>query len=104
MAESMALDSPEGTFEQNEAAMNGLPSDNNELVSAESPNQDNLPATFMGSPAVRNFLDQPLVKRTIPALIGLFCLLLFLMVYSPIYSTVGRSRGRRSNKSGTNRG
>ena len=81
MAESMALDSPEGTFEQNEAAVDGLPSDNNELVSAESPNQDNLPANFMGSPAVRNFLDQPLVKRTIPALIGLFCLMLFLMVY-----------------------
>ena len=81
MAESMALDSPEGTFEHNEAALDGLPSDNNELVSAESPNQDNMPASFMGSPAVRNFLDQPLVKRTIPALIGLFCLLLFLMVY-----------------------
>ena len=82
MAESMALDSPEEIFETNEASSEALPADNTDLAQVETQEESNLPSSsWMKSPGVSSFLAQPLVKRTIPALVGLFCLLLFLMVY-----------------------
>jgi len=81
MAESMALESPEEMLQPNEATLDDSPVENNDLVQAESKERADLPVSWMNSPGVKNFLGQPLVKRTIPALVGLFCLLLFLMVY-----------------------
>ena len=77
----MALESPEEGFETSEDLREPGSSESNELVQSEVASDNKQVTSWMDSTGVSNFLAQPLVRRTIPALVGLFALLLFLLVY-----------------------
>ena len=81
MADTMALESPEEGFETSEDLLEPGSSESNELVQSEVASDNKQVTSWMDSTGVSNFLAQPLVRRTIPALVGLFALLLFLLVY-----------------------
>ena len=81
MAETMALENPAEGFQTSENLTEEPTAESGEIVQAETAGRGKEVTSWMGSSGVSNFLAQPLVKRTIPALVGLFALLLFLLVY-----------------------
>ena len=87
MADSMALESPQGVFQKNEATLVG----NNEVITRGVSDSNHQPPSLMKSSAVSEFLARPLVKRTIPAMIGLFCVLLFLTIYFSVTAVGSRA-------------
>ena len=87
MADTMALDSPQGVFQQNEATLVG----NNEVITRGAGDNNHQPPSLMKSSGVSEFLARPLVKRTIPAMIGLFFVLLFLTIYFSVTAVGSRA-------------
>ena len=87
MADTMALDSPQGVFQQNEATLVG----NNEVITQGVGDNNHQPPSLMKSSGVSEFLARPLVKRTIPAMIGLFFVLLFLTIYFSVTAVGSRA-------------
>ena len=81
MADTMALETPHGGGQTNEAPPDELLVGNNDVVRGEMSKKYNHSTSLVKSSNVAEFLAQPLVKRTIPAMIGLFCVLIFLSVY-----------------------
>jgi flagellar M-ring protein FliF len=81
MADTMALETPHGGGQTNEATPDELLVGNNDVVRGEMSKKYNHSTSLVKSSNVAEFLAQPLVKRTIPAMIGLFCVLIFLSVY-----------------------
>ena len=81
MAETMALENPAEGFQTSENLTEEPTAESGEIVQAETAGRGKEVTSWMGASGVSNFLAQPLVKRTIPALVGLFALLLFLLVY-----------------------
>lgn len=82
MADSMALENTSGDFRPREQ-LSQRPEVNEprEMVNSESGEKNrSLPVAGVG-PQLREFLARPLVKRTLPALVGLFLLFLFLSIY-----------------------
>jgi flagellar M-ring protein FliF len=101
MADTMALESPQGVFQANEETADELLVESKEVVSGDVSDAHNQSTSLIKSSRVTEFLAQPIVKRTIPALIGLFCVLLFLSVYLAV-TAVG-SRPLYSNMSEADR-
>lgn len=92
MADTMALETPQGVFETNEATPDELLIENNDVAVREKESeQDNQSMSLVKSSSVAEFLGQPLVKRTIPAVIGLFLLLLFLTIYFSVTASESRA-------------
>ena len=87
MADTMALDSPQGVFQQNEATLVG----NNEVITQGVGDNNHQSLSLMKSSGVSEFLARPLVKRTIPAMIGLFFVLLFLTIYFSVTAVGSRA-------------
>ena len=77
----MALETPEAVFQTNEATSDELLVGNNDVAMREVDEKDSQSTSLVKSSNVTEFLAQPLVKRTIPAVIGLFLVLLFLAIY-----------------------
>ena len=81
MADTMALENPEQNFEATDGMADATALGSGEIVSSQNDANGKQVTSWMDSSGVSNFLAQPLVRRTIPALVGLFALLLFLLVY-----------------------
>jgi flagellar M-ring protein FliF len=81
MADTMALETPQGVFQTNEATPDELLVGNNDVAMREVDEKGSQSTSLVKSSSVTEFLAQPLVKRTIPAVIGLFLVLLFLVIY-----------------------
>ena len=81
MADTMALENPEQSFEATDGMADATALGGGEIVSSQKDADEKQVTSWMDSSGVSNFLAQPLVRRTIPALVGLFALLLFLLVY-----------------------
>ena len=81
MADTMALENPEDSFQSTDALEENPASGGSEVVPSQADADEKQVTSWMDSTGVSNFLTQPLVRRTIPALVGLFALLLFLLVY-----------------------
>ena len=81
MADTMALETPQGVFQTNEATPEELLVGNNDVAMREVEEKSSQSTSLVKSSNVAEFLAQPLVKRTIPAVIGLFLVLLFLAIY-----------------------
>ena len=81
MADTMALENPQGGFQTNESTPDELLVGNNDVVKGKVSEENNQSTSLVKSSSVTEFLAQPLVKRTIPAVIGLFFVLLFLSIY-----------------------
>jgi flagellar M-ring protein FliF len=81
MADTMALETPQGVFQTNEATPEELLVGNNDVAMREVEEKSSQSTSLVKSSNVAEFLAQPLVKRTIPAVIGLFLVLLFLVIY-----------------------
>ena len=81
MADTMALENPEESFQSTDALEENPALGGGEVVSSPMNGDEKQVTSWMDSTGVSNFLAQPLVRRTIPALVGLFALLLFLLVY-----------------------
>ena len=77
MADTMALEPPQGVFQTNEPTPDEMLVGNNDVVMREADEKDSRSTSLVKSSNVTEFLSQPLVKRTIPAVIGLFLVLLF---------------------------
>ena len=82
MADSMALENMSGDFQSSDQlSQRPQVSEPREMVNSESGKKNgSLPATGVG-PQLREFLARPIVKRTMPAVVGLFLLFLFLSIY-----------------------
>ena len=87
MADTMALESSQGVFQRSEATLVG----NNEVVTQGVSDNNHQPPSLIKSSGVSEFLARPLVKRTIPAMIGLFCVLLFLTIYFSVTAVGSRA-------------
>jgi flagellar M-ring protein FliF len=87
MADTMALESSQGVFQKSEATLVG----NNEVVTQGVSDNNHQPPSLIKSSGVSEFLARPLVKRTIPAMIGLFCVLLFLTIYFSVTAVGSRA-------------
>jgi len=81
MADAMALENPEGGFQSTDEIAETTALGGGEVVPSQTDGDEKQVVSWMDSSGVSNFLAQPLVRRTIPALVGLFALLLFLLVY-----------------------
>ena len=81
MADTMALENPEESFQSTDALEQNPALGGGEVVPSPMNGDEKQVTSWMDSTGVSNFLAQPLVRRTIPALVGLFALLLFLLVY-----------------------
>ena len=81
MADTMALENPEDSFQSTDAPEENPSLGGGEVVPSPMNGEEKQVTSWMDSTGVSNFLAQPLVRRTIPALVGLFALLLFLLVY-----------------------
>ena len=81
MADTMALENPEESFQSTDALDENPALGSGEVVPSPMNGDEKQVTSWMDSTGVSNFLAQPLVRRTIPALVGLFALLLFLLVY-----------------------
>ena len=81
MADTMALENPEDSFQSTDAPEENPSLGGGEVVPSQTDGDQKQVTSWMDSTGVSNFLAQPLVRRTIPALVGLFALLLFLLVY-----------------------
>ena len=81
MADTMALENPEESFQSTDALEENPALGSGEVVPSQMNGDEKQVTSWMDSTGVSNFLAQPLVRRTIPALVGLFALLLFLLVY-----------------------
>ena len=81
MADTMALENPEDSFQSTDALEENPALGGSEVVPSQADADEKQVTSWMDSTGVSNFLTQPLVRRTIPALVGLFALLLFLLVY-----------------------
>jgi flagellar M-ring protein FliF len=81
MADTMALETPQGVFQTNEATPDELLVGNNDVAMRGVDEKGSQSTSLVKSSSVTEFLAQPLVKRTIPAVIGLFLVLLFLVIY-----------------------
>ena len=81
MADTMALEPPQGVFQTNEPTPDEMLVGNNDVVMREADETNSQSTSLVKSSNVTEFLSQPLVKRTIPAVIGLFLVLLFLTIY-----------------------
>ena len=81
MADTMALENPEESFQSTDALDENPALGSGEVVPSPMNGDEKQVTSWMDSTRVSNFLAQPLVRRTIPALVGLFALLLFLLVY-----------------------
>lgn len=81
MADTMALENPEESFQSTDALEENPALGSGEVVPSPTNGDEKQVPSWMDSTGVSNFLAQPLVRRTIPALVGLFALLLFLLVY-----------------------
>ena len=81
MADTMALENPEDSFQSTDAPEENPALGGGEVVPSPMNGDEKQVTSWMDSTGVSNFLAQPLVRRTIPALVGLFALLLFLLVY-----------------------
>ena len=81
MADTMALENPEESFQSTDALEENPALGGGEVVPSPMNGDEKQVTSWMDSTGVSNFLAQPLVRRTIPALVGLFALLLFLLVY-----------------------
>ena len=81
MADTMALENPEESFQSTDALEENPALGSGEVVPSPMNGEEKQVTSWMDSTGVSNFLAQPLVRRTIPALVGLFALLLFLLVY-----------------------
>ena len=81
MADTMALENPEESFQSTDALEENPALGGGEVVPSPMNDDEKQVTSWMDSTGVSNFLAQPLVRRTIPALVGLFALLLFLLVY-----------------------
>ena len=68
MAETMALESPEEGFQTSENLTAEPTAESSDIVEAETAGRGKEVTSWMGTSGVSNFLAQPLVKRTIPAL------------------------------------
>ena len=81
MADTMALENPEESFQSTDTLEENSALGSGEVVPSPMNGDEKQVTSWMDSTGVSNFLAQPLVRRTIPALVGLFALLLFLLVY-----------------------
>ena len=81
MADTMALETPQGVFQTNEATPDELLVGNNDVAMRDVDEKNSQSTSLVKSSNVTEFLARPLVKRTIPAVIGLFLVLLFLTIY-----------------------
>ena len=81
MADTMALENPEDSFQSTDAPEENPALGGGEVVPSPMNGDEKQVTSWMDSTGVSDFLAQPLVRRTIPALVGLFALLLFLLVY-----------------------
>ena len=81
MADTMALENPQESFESTDEIAETSALGGAEVVASQADGDEKQVTSWMNSSGVSNFLAQPLVRRTIPALVGLFALLLFLLVY-----------------------
>ena len=81
MADTMALENPEESFQSTDTLEENPALGSGEVVPSPMNGDEKQVTSWMDSTGVSNFLAQPLVRRTIPALVGLFALLLFLLVY-----------------------
>ena len=81
MADAMALENPEEGLQATDEIAETTALGGGEVVPSQSDGDEKQVVSWMDSSGVSNFLAQPLVRRTIPALVGLFALLLFLLVY-----------------------
>ena len=81
MADTMALENPEDSFQSTDALEENPALGGSEVVPSQADADEKQVTSWMDSTGVSDFLTQPLVRRTIPALVGLFALLLFLLVY-----------------------
>ena len=81
MADAMALENPEEGFQSTDEIAETTALGGGEVVPSQTDGDEKQVVSWMDSSGVSNFLAQPLVRRTIPALVGLFALLLFLLVY-----------------------
>ena len=81
MADTMALENPEESFQSTDTLEENPALGSGEVVSSPMNGDEKQVTSWMDTTGVSNFLAQPLVRRTIPALVGLFALLLFLLVY-----------------------
>ena len=81
MADTMALENPQESFESTDELEETTALEGGEVVPSQTDSDEKQVTSWMNSSGVSDFLAQPLVRRTIPALVGLFALLLFLLVY-----------------------
>ena len=81
MADAMTLDSPAMDFQTNKTATDENMGESRELTGGRASGGQQKNTALVQSSTVSEFLARPLVKRTIPALVGLFCLLVFLSIY-----------------------
>ena len=80
MADAMTLDSPAMDFQTNKTATDENMGESRELTGGRASGGQQKNTALVQSSTVSEFLARPLVKRTIPALVGLFCLLVFLSI------------------------
>ena len=81
MADTMALENTQESFESTDEIEETTALEGGEVVPSQTDGDEKQVTSWMNSSGVSDFLAQPLVRRTIPALVGLFALLLFLLVY-----------------------
>ena len=81
MADAMTLDSPAMDFQTDNTSTDKNMGESHELTGGRASGGQQKNTSLVQSPAVSEFLARPLVKRTIPALVGLFFLLIFLSIY-----------------------
>jgi flagellar M-ring protein FliF len=91
MADTMALETPQGVFQTNEATSDELLVENNDVAMREVEEKNSQSTSLVKSSNVTEFLAKPLVKRTIPGVIGLFLVLLFLVIYFSVTAVGSRA-------------
>ena len=87
----MALETPQGVFQTNEATSDELLVGNNNVAMRDIDEKNSQSTSLVRSSNVTEFLARPLVKRTIPAVIGLFLVLLFLTIYFSVTAVGSRA-------------
>ena len=74
MADTMALENPQESFESTDEIAETTALGGGEVVPSKTDGDQKQVTSWMNSSGVSDFLAQPLVRRTIPALVGLFAL------------------------------
>ena len=77
MADTMALENPEESFQSTDALEENSALGSGEVVPSPMNSEEKQVTSWMDSTGVSNFLAQTIVRRNISAMIGLFALLLF---------------------------